>query len=137
MKYYTNKLQEFNRAFKVPVDGTLNKPCELRFKLMREENEEYIEAAQIENIHDRKKEVLDAVVDQLYILAGTILHHNLQDHIQEAFTVVHKSNMSKLNDEGEPIINGINGEDKRKPKGKILKSENFKEPNFDRILIAY
>ena len=137
MKYYTNKLKEFNRAFKVPVAGTLDKASEFRYDLLKEENYEYLEANLNDDIHDRRKEIVDALTDQLYILVGTIVHHGLEDHIQEAFSVVHKSNMSKLNNNGEPIINGINGEDKRKPKGKILKSENFIEPNFDRILIAY
>ena len=134
MKYFLNKLKEFNKAFNVPVDGNLDTPSELRFKLMQEENEEYLDARLIEDKAESKKEVLDAVTDQLYILCGTILHHGLEDDIQEAFDIVHASNMSKLNDKGEPIINGINGEDKRKPKGKILKSENFKEPCFDSIL---
>ncbi len=134
MKHFLNKLKEFNKAFNIPVDGNLDTPSELRFKLMLEENKEYIDSMSIENKDTRRKEVLDAVTDQLYILCGTILHHGLEDKIQEAFDIVHESNMSKLED-GQPVINGENGVmDWRKPKGKIIKGKDFKEPCFDNIL---
>ena len=134
MKYYTNKLKEFNKAFNVPVDGNLDTPSELRFKLMQEENEEYLDARLIEDKTERNKEVIDALADQLYILCGTIIHHGLEDNIQEAFDIVHESNMSKLQD-GQPVINGKNGVmDWRKPKGKIIKGKDFKEPCFNSIL---
>ena len=134
MKQFINKLKEFNKAFKVPVDGTLDKPSELRFKLMREENEEYIDALAIENKDVKRNEIADAIGDQLYILCGTILHHGLEDKIEAIFNEIHDSNMSKLED-GKPVINGKNGVmDWRKPKGKIIKGKDFKEPCFNSIL---
>lgn len=55
--------------------------------------------------------------------------------ILEAFDIVHASNMSKLDENGKPVINGENGVfDERKPKGKVLKSKLFKEPDFSELL---
>lgn len=55
--------------------------------------------------------------------------------IDELFLEVHKSNLSKLDINGNPLINGENGVlDKSKPLGKVLKSEFFKEPNLYEIL---
>lgn len=131
MKYYTDKLKEFNEAFKIPVQGNIDEQSILRFSLMKEENEEYRDAP-------NKKEILDAVTDMLYILAGTIVHHGLEEDIQEAFDIVHASNMSKLDDDGKPLINGEKGVlVPGKPLGKVIKSENFVEPDFTEILKNY
>lgn len=95
----------------------------LRWKLINEESTEYMEAC--ESID--KVEILDALADQLYIVYGTILKHGMQDVIIEAFNRVHASNMSKLDENGHPIINGENGIlDNSRPIGKVLKSKNYK-----------
>lgn len=55
--------------------------------------------------------------------------------ILEAFDIVHASNMSKLDENGKPVINGENGVfDERKPLKKVLKSNLFKEPDFSELL---
>ena len=54
----------------------------------------------------------------------------MQDVIEDVFNEIHASNLSKLNDDGKPIINGINGSDDTKPEGKILKSENYFKPDL-------
>ncbi len=134
MKQYTDKLKQFNKAFGIEVDGTLDNPSILRFKLLEEENNEYLAAGSIYDIQDRRKEVLDAITDSLYIIAGTIVHHGLENDIEEAFDIVHQSNMSKL-ENGKPVVNGENGVfDRKKPVGKIIKGKDFKEPCFDNIL---
>ena len=71
----------------------------LRFNLMREENEEYFEAAKEGDLI----EIADALGDMLYILCGTILKHGMQDKIEEVFTEIQRSNMSKLDKDGNPI----------------------------------
>ena len=121
-----NKVKEFNLAFNSLVS---DKPClisqkdyELRFKLMQEENEEYLKAC----IENDLVEIGDALGDKLYILLGTILSHGMQDVISEVFTRIHESNMSKL-ENGKPIINGENGIfDNTRPLGKVLKGKRFK-----------
>ena len=128
MKDYINKLKEFNKAFNIKVEDRLSPPSDLRFKLMLEENQEYKDS-------ENRVDVADAIGDMLYILCGTIVHHGLENHIEDLFNEIHRSNMSKLDDSGNPLINGENGVlDERKPLGKILKSKNFSEPDLLTIL---
>jgi predicted HAD superfamily Cof-like phosphohydrolase len=94
----------------------------LRYKLMREENEEYLEAANNGNLI----EVADALGDMLYILCGTIIEHGLQHKIDAIFEEIQKSNMSKLGDNGEPIY---------RDDGKVLKGPNYFKPDIKRILL--
>jgi predicted HAD superfamily Cof-like phosphohydrolase len=94
---------------------------ELRYNLMKEENEEYLEAAKRNDII----EIADALGDQLYILCGTILRHGLQHKIVEVFEEIQRSNMSKLDANGKPIY---------REDGKVLKSELYFKPNIQKIL---
>jgi predicted HAD superfamily Cof-like phosphohydrolase len=88
---------------------------------MREENEEYLEAAQKGDL----VEIADALGDQLYILCGTILRHGLQDKMAEVFQEIQRSNMSKLDADGKPIY---------REDGKVLKSELYFRPDIKSIL---
>jgi predicted HAD superfamily Cof-like phosphohydrolase len=59
----------------------------------------------------------------------------MQDIIEKAFNEVHASNMSKLDNDGKPIINGLNGVlDNTRPIGKVLKSNNFFEPDLKQLI---
>ena len=119
-------VKEFNEAFKIKYsknqEADLDESTiELRYRLMQEENDEYLEAA-------RKKdlvEIADALGDKLYILCGTILAHGLQDKIVEVFDEIQRSNMSKLSADGRPVI---------REDGKILKGPNYFKPNIKSIL---
>ena len=119
-------VKEFNEAFKIKYSKNQKadldeSTIELRYRLMQEENDEYLEAA-------RKKdlvEIADALGDKLYILCGTILAHGLQDKIVEVFNEIQRSNMSKLSAEGKPVI---------REDGKILKGPNYFKPNIKSIL---
>lgn len=93
----------------------------LRYKLMREENEEYLEAANNNDL----VEVADALGDMLYILCGTIIEHGLQHKIEEVFNEIQLSNMSKLGADGQPIY---------REDGKVLKGPNYFKPNIAAIL---
>ena len=99
--------------------GTLKN--EFRFNLMKEENEEYLEAVQNNDI----VEIADALGDMLYILCGTILEHGLQHKIEEVFDEIQRSNMSKLGEDGKPIY---------REDGKVMKGPNYFKPNFSDIL---
>ncbi|RTL11906.1 MAG: hypothetical protein EKK56_07590 [Flavobacteriaceae bacterium] len=99
--------------------GTLKN--ELRFNLMKEENEEYLEAVQNNDI----VEIADALGDMLYILCGTILEHGLQHKIEAVFDEIQRSNMSKLGEDGKPIY---------REDGKVMKGPNYFKPNFEDIL---
>ena len=70
-------------------------------------------------------EIADALGDQLYILCGTILSHGLQHKIEEVFDEIQRSNMSKLDENGEPIY---------RADGKVLKGPNYFRPNLRKII---
>jgi predicted HAD superfamily Cof-like phosphohydrolase len=93
----------------------------LRYELMKEENEEYLEAVQNNDI----VEIADALGDMLYILCGTILEHGLQHKIEAVFDEIQRSNMSKLGEDGKPIY---------REDGKVMKGPNYFKPNFEAIL---
>lgn len=116
---------DFHNAFRIgnnehPVALSKEESL-LRYTLMREENEEYLEAAQKGDL----VEVADALGDQLYILLGTILRHGLQHKIEEVFDEIHRSNMSKLDENGQPIY---------REDGKVLKSALYFKPDIKSIL---
>jgi len=125
MKKYTDAVSEFHKTFKVEQNESPTLISEedwiLRHKLMKEENQEYIDACATNDL----VEVADALGDQLYILCGTILKHGMQHKIEEIFDEIQKSNLSKLDEQGNPIFRGD---------GKILKGVNYFEPNIKNIL---
>ena len=119
-------VKAFHTAFKIghrdtpKADLGLDKNL-LRYELMREENEEYLDAAKDNDL----VEVADALGDMLYILCGTIIEHGMQHKIEEVFNEIQHSNMSKLGEDGEPIY---------REDGKVLKGPNYFKPNIKAIL---
>ena len=88
---------------------------------MKEENDEYLQAAKDGDL----VEIADALGDMLYILCGTILKHGMQDKIEAIFTEIQRSNMSKLDSNGNPIY---------RSDGKILKSDLYFKPDLKTVL---
>jgi len=126
LKETISAVEIFHNAFGIknnyePTIDLSEKDIELRYNLMNEENSEYLEAAKNGDI----VEVADALGDQLYILCGTILKHGLQHKIVEVFTEIQRSNMSKLDINGNPIY---------REDGKVLKSSLYFRPNIKAIL---
>ncbi len=118
-------VEEFHEIFKIgnAAEITLinERDYTLRYNLIKEENEEYLEACKNGDI----VEIADALGDQLYILFGTILKHGLQHKIEEVYDEIHRSNMSKLDEKGQPIY---------REDGKILKSTLYFKPNIRSVL---
>ncbi len=116
---------EFHEIFKIgnadEVKLISEKDYTLRYNLIKEENEEYLEACKNGDI----VEIADALGDQLYILFGTILKHGLEHKIEEVYDEIHRSNMSKLDENGQPIF---------REDGKILKSNLYFKPEIKKIL---
>ncbi|RPG64745.1 MAG: hypothetical protein CBC02_008695 [Flavobacteriaceae bacterium TMED42] len=126
MKNELNAVAEFHNAFGIdsadsPIVSIPQQTVLLRHNLMKEENDEYIEAAQNNDL----VEVADALGDMLYILCGTILTHGMQHKITEVFNEIQRSNMSKLGADGKPIY---------REDGKVLKGPNYFKPNIASIL---
>ena len=119
-------VHEFHKAFGLGIQNSPTAELEtqrnlLRYKLMREENEEYLDAANNKDL----VEVADALGDMLYILCGTIIEHGMQHKIEEVFNEIQKSNMSKLGADGKPIF---------REDGKVLKGPNYFKPDIKSIL---
>lgn len=118
-------VHHFHETFKI---GNADEPTliderdyTLRYNLIKEENDEYLEACKNGDL----VEIADALGDQLYILFGTILKHGLQHKIEEVFDEIQRSNMSKLDEDGKPIY---------REDGKILKSNLYFRPNIKDIV---
>jgi predicted HAD superfamily Cof-like phosphohydrolase len=129
IKNELNAVAQFHEAFGIESadQPTVNIPQQtifLRHNLMKEENEEYLEAAQ----NNDMVEVADALGDMLYILCGTILSHGMQHKITEVFNEIQRSNMSKLGADGKPIY---------REDGKVLKGPNYFKPMIANILNKY
>ena len=125
MKRKIECVEEFHRIYKL---GNSEKPIgklkdgleKLRFDLMAEENREYLEAAQNGDV----VEVADALGDMLYILCGTIIEHGMQNVIDDVFEEIHRSNLSKLDENGNPIY---------REDGKVVKGPNYFPPNLKKF----
>jgi predicted HAD superfamily Cof-like phosphohydrolase len=126
MKNKITAVQTFHEAFGLGMKDSptanldANKNL-LRYKLMREENEEYLDAANNKDL----VEVADALGDMLYILCGTIIEHGMQHKIEEVFNEIQRSNMSKLGADGNPIY---------REDGKVLKGPTYFKPDIKTIL---
>ena len=121
-------VRQFHEAFEIRnAPGPEAQPSAatiaLRHRLMAEENEEYLEAAEAGDL----VEVADALGDMLYILCGTILQHGMQDVIEEVFREIQRSNMSKLGADGRPI---------HREDGKVMKGPNYTPPALAPIVEA-
>lgn len=126
MKRKIECVEEFHKIYKLgnsdKIIGKLeNQKENLRYELMKEENEEYLEAAK----NGDAVEVADALGDMLYILCGTIIEHGMQHVIEEVFEEIHRSNLSKLDENGNPIY---------REDGKVIKGPNYFPPNIEKII---
>lgn len=126
MKNQLDSVRQFHSSFglgisEVPKASLGEAVNLLRYNLMKEENEEYLEAVQNNDL----VEVADALGDMLYILCGTIIEHGLQYKIEEVFAEIQRSNMSKLGENGLPLY---------REDGKVMKGPNYFKPDFTEIL---
>jgi len=124
MRFECDMLEEFNEAFEIPYldspDVGSEEMGELRIRLLQEEVQEYADAVRDGDL----VEILDALGDIAYILAGSILNHGLQEVIDEAFTEIHRSNMAKL----------VDGKVLKRDDGKVVKPEDWTPPNLEQFL---
>jgi predicted HAD superfamily Cof-like phosphohydrolase len=119
------KVNEFHEAFGVNIEKAPTIPakvrCELRQNIIQEEVDELKAAWESGNL----VEVADALADIHYLVMGTVLEFGLQDKYSEIFNEVHRSNMSKLDENGKPIY---------REDGKVIKSNLYSRPDIGKIL---
>ena len=125
MEKQLQAVAEFHKAFK-QKDGKWPTNIdaddyELRHRLMSEENDEYLDACDENSLVG----IADALGDQLYILCGTILKHGMQHIIEDVFNEIQASNMSKLGDDGKPVL---------REDGKILKGPGYFKPDLSKFI---
>jgi predicted HAD superfamily Cof-like phosphohydrolase len=125
MEKQLKSVEEFHNAFGVKNEKKPTLIAQeigmLRHNLMKEENDEYLDAVVAKDLTG----IADALGDELYILCGTILAHGMQHVIEDVFNEIHSSNMSKLGEDGKPIY---------RADGKVLKGANYFKPDLSKFL---
>ena len=119
------KVKEFMDAFGQEVvikpEWPDAKTMELRMDLIEEEVGEFNDACF--NASGSLVDIADALSDILYVVYGA--GHSFGIDLDKCFDEVHRSNMSKLGEDGKPIY---------REDGKVLKGESFSEPNLKEVL---
>ena len=97
----------------------------VQLDLIVEEFKEFLQAeAEMQLIHPQTREAcLKELVDLVYVCYqfAAVMGWDLE----EAFRIVHESNLSKLDDKGRPVL---------REDGKVLKSENYKAPVLSHMI---
>lgn len=120
------KVKEFHKVFGCNI-GDESSPGfvdlfdpALRIKLIKEEYTELVES--IEQNHDIT-EIAKELADLLYVVYGTGVSMGID--LDKVFKTVHDSNMSKLDDDDNPVYNSY---------GKVIKSDNYRPPNLSEVV---
>ena len=146
-RYHDTCVVEFHEAFGAPVAWTPMVPSEdrreLRCKLIFEEALEFITASganlcvngedvMLQNVsliwvnEPDLTEAADALADLRYVTDGAALEWGIP--LEKCLREVHRSNMSKLGEDGKPLL---------RADGKILKGPSYTAPQLEEILELY
>ena len=112
-------MQTFGQEVKDKPEFPNEKIIEFRKKLIDEEFNELKEAINDKDII----EIADALTDILVVTYGAGLAFGI--NLDQCFEEVHRSNMSKLSNEGKPIYNEF---------GKVMKGPNYSPPDLKKII---
>lgn len=119
------QVMEFHQTYNCLITAKPTLPDaanrKLRLDLLKEEYEELLEA----EANDDLVEIADALADMQYLIQGHAISYGIP--LDAVFNEVHRSNMSKLDENGKPIY---------REDGKILKSALFSRPDIKSILDA-
>ena len=112
-------MKTFGQEVKTKPSFSSDKINKLRIDLIKEELEELQEAMKNNDL----LEVADALTDILYVTYGA--GHAFGIDLDKCFDEVQNSNMSKLDENGEPIYN---------ESGKVMKGPNYFKPNLSQFI---
>jgi len=112
-------MKTFGQEVKEKSSFSSDKINELRFNLIKEELEELRIAMNTKNL----VEVADALTDILYVTYGA--GHAFGIDLDKCFDEVQQSNMSKLDDHGNPIYNDS---------GKVMKGPKYFKPDLSKFI---
>ena len=118
MSLLSNQAIEFRRAYNIRND--LNSRS-MQKNLIVEEFKEFIEAdcnMAMMDINSRA-DCLKELADLVYVAAQYA--ENMDWDLEQALRRVHRSNMSKLGEDGKPVY---------RADGKVLKGPNYEPPNL-------
>ncbi|MCK5285986.1 MAG: nucleoside triphosphate pyrophosphohydrolase family protein [Candidatus Pacebacteria bacterium] len=128
-------IEEFHKAFGVSIkENPSIKILKLRKTLIDEEVKEFfIELDSMIKKLEKGEEIpkgdfekaLAEMADIQVVLSGTAVAIKQFENFREAFLRKHKSNMSKLGEDGKPIL---------REDGKILKGPNYKEADLSGLI---
>lgn len=125
MEKQIKQVVEFHKKFGLPVRNTVNVPATkefmMRHGLIKEELKEIMEGYK----NNDSTEMVDGIVDLLYVTIGLAVQMGVADKLEQCFDEVQRSNMTKLGEDGKPVL---------REDGKILKGENYSPPNLIKIL---
>ena len=112
-------MKTFGQEVKTKPSLSSDKINKLRIDLIKEELEELTDAMNNKDL----LEVADALTDILYVTYGA--GHAFGIDLDMCFDEVQNSNMSKLDENGEPIYN---------KSGKVMKGPNYFKPDLSRFV---
>ena len=112
-------MKTFGQEVKTKPSFSSDKINKLRIDLIKEEFDELQEAMKNNDL----LEVADALTDILYVTYGA--GHAFGINLDKCFDEVQSSNMSKLDENGEPIFN---------ESGKVMKGPNYFKPNLSQFV---
>ena len=112
-------MKTFGQEVKEKSSFSTDEINELRFNLIKEELEELRVAIDSKNL----VEVADALTDILYVTYGA--GHAFGINLDKCFDEVQQSNMSKLDDHGNPIYNDS---------GKVMKGPKYFKPDLSKFI---
>lgn len=139
MTHWLNKreqlIAEFHEKFGAAIqEESTIKLVDLRSSLIEEEANELVYALKdiAEKLYLEQEvtkedwiNVLDGMADLQVVLSGTAVALKQLRNFDMAFLRVHDSNMSKLGEDGKPIL---------REDGKILKGPNYKPPQLNDLI---
>ena len=112
-------MKTFGQEVKSKPSFSSDKINKLRIDLIKEELDELKEAIDNKDL----VEVADALTDILYVTYGA--GHALGIDLDKCFNEVQNSNMSKLDENGEPIYSDS---------GKVMKGPNYFKPDLSKFI---
>lgn len=118
------KVAQFMTTFGQEVKTSPSFPDQDTIKLRRELIDEELKELDVAIGDNDPVEVADALTDLLYVIYG--MGHSFGLDLQKCFDEVHRSNMSKLDEDGKPIY---------REDGKILKGPSYTPPNLKDIIL--
>lgn len=115
-------METFGQEVKTKPELPSNEVMALRCDLIDEELKELLSAI-YKDEEPNMTAIADALTDILYVTYGA--GHAFGIDLDACFKEVQRSNMSKLDKNGQPIY---------REDGKILKGPNFSEPNLEQFV---